>query len=326
MRRPSSGRTILLRSFPGFVERGFLGFRFSLCCRVYFDLELSSDSQSWDYAVARVGRILPVYYLSLLFALPLVVMNVWQEGGSPLLIAIKGFLTLTLMQAWIPMVASFWNGPAWTLSCEAFFYTSLVFLLPIAVRLFGVRSVLRLFGCLFTLWLAGLILPSIFQWYFPEAQQRMLLMPPDSPQMEMQQKAQHIIERFPLLRVVEFLGGVVLCLGTRDFIKDLSAARTWGLLIVGAAWIALSMFLPYIFSIGTFCLPGFACLIVGAAALPAPKDSRIFKWLILLGNASYAVYLFHNSIRDYLVILCREGVSSGSSPGMALFRLLRDSV
>ena len=295
-------------AFRVFVERGFLGVSFFFMLSGFIlTWNYPVIRSKWDYAVARAGRILPVYYLSLLFALPLVVMGVFREGGEPLLIAVKGILTVTLTQAWIPTVASFWNGPAWTLSCEAFFYTSLVFLLPIAVRHFQVQKVRRLFVCLAVFWVAGLILPTLFQCFFPDSQQRMLLFSPETSQMAMQQKAQHFIERFPLLRIVEFLSGMVLCLGAGNLVKDISALKAGVLLGVGIAWVAASMFFPYIFSIGTLCLPGFACIIIGAAALPVPEDSRVFKWLVLLGNASYAVYLFHNSIRDYIVIACRKG-------------------
>jgi peptidoglycan/LPS O-acetylase OafA/YrhL len=44
-------------------------------------------------------------------------------------LAIASF-QLTLTQAWIPKAAVAWNGPAWSLSVEAFFYLLFPFILP----------------------------------------------------------------------------------------------------------------------------------------------------------------------------------------------------
>ena len=56
----------------------------------------------------------------------------------------------------------------------------------------------------------------------------------------------------------------------------------------------------------TLTMPGFALIILGAASLQFPSLVPSSTWLvelgkfgILLGNASYAVYLFHQPIIGY---------------------------
>ena len=88
------------------------------------------------FAAARFGRIYPVYFLSLLILLPIIAEAMRQdELGSP---AERAGLLLNyvlLLQGWHwPSVS--WNTPAWSLSCEVFFYACA----PIVVLLVRVTS------------------------------------------------------------------------------------------------------------------------------------------------------------------------------------------
>ena len=71
----------------------------------------------WKYAVGRFARVYPVYLLSLLIVLPFIIKAQDQPKGW--LVAMH----LTLMQGWwVGHYTAGWNTPAWTLSCEMFFY------------------------------------------------------------------------------------------------------------------------------------------------------------------------------------------------------------
>jgi len=122
----------------------------------------------------------------------------------------------------------------------------------------------------------------------------------------------YLIERFPLLRWLEFVAGVVLCLGVRSYLRQWSKFAPL-LLLTSLAWVLSSLLFPFIFSMGTYCLPGFALMIAGAAALPFPNfkvagpvTSAFASFGLLLGNASYAVYLFHFSVIGYVLLLNRR--------------------
>jgi peptidoglycan/LPS O-acetylase OafA/YrhL len=71
----------------------------------------------WKYLVGRFARVYPVYLLSLLIVLPFIVKAKDQPKGW--LVAMH----LTLLQGWFAgHYTAGWNTPAWSLSCEMFFY------------------------------------------------------------------------------------------------------------------------------------------------------------------------------------------------------------
>ena len=68
------------------------------------------------YGAARIARVYPVYLLSLAVVAPFILAD-----GSPAktpLVAAHGLL----LQGWLGHIPVSWNTPAWSLSCEFFFY------------------------------------------------------------------------------------------------------------------------------------------------------------------------------------------------------------
>jgi peptidoglycan/LPS O-acetylase OafA/YrhL len=93
-----------------FVLSGFV------LARTYASTEWNPRSV-WRYLVGRLARVYPVYLLSLLIVLPFIVKAKDQPKGW--LVAMH----LTLTQGWwVGHYTAGWNTPAWTLSCEMFFY------------------------------------------------------------------------------------------------------------------------------------------------------------------------------------------------------------
>jgi peptidoglycan/LPS O-acetylase OafA/YrhL len=68
------------------------------------------------YALARAARVYPVYLLSLAVVAPFIVADQTPRKA--------GYLAahLLLVQAWLGAIPVNWNTPAWSLSCEMFFY------------------------------------------------------------------------------------------------------------------------------------------------------------------------------------------------------------
>ena len=87
-----------------------------------FVLTRSYAATAWSrrntlrYALGRVARVYPVYLLSLAVVAPFILAD--QTPGKP------GYLAahLLLVQAWLGAIPVNWNTPAWSLSCEMFFY------------------------------------------------------------------------------------------------------------------------------------------------------------------------------------------------------------
>jgi peptidoglycan/LPS O-acetylase OafA/YrhL len=76
----------------------------------------------WKYAAARFARIYPVYLVSLAIVAPFIFEAMLKPGKSA---AIKAGLLLNyglVLQGWTGGLGVGWNTPAWTLSCEFFFY------------------------------------------------------------------------------------------------------------------------------------------------------------------------------------------------------------
>jgi peptidoglycan/LPS O-acetylase OafA/YrhL len=76
----------------------------------------------WKYAAARFARIYPVYLVSLVVVAPFIFEAMLKPGKSA---AIKAGLLLNyglVLQGWTGGLGVGWNTPAWTLSCEFFFY------------------------------------------------------------------------------------------------------------------------------------------------------------------------------------------------------------
>jgi peptidoglycan/LPS O-acetylase OafA/YrhL len=82
---------VLARSYPGRIQFGL-------------------------YAAGRVARVYPVYLLSLLVVVPFIAADQTAHRGAYVA------AHLTLIQAWIARIPVNWNTPAWSLSCEMFFY------------------------------------------------------------------------------------------------------------------------------------------------------------------------------------------------------------
>ena len=119
----------LPEGLEGIIRRGYLavGTFFVLSG---FVLAISYASTSWThrstarYAAARFARIYPIYAFSLLIVSPFILAERLPWTGGPLLSSKAGLLAdyIFLLLGWTGWLPVNWNTPAWSLSCEAFFY------------------------------------------------------------------------------------------------------------------------------------------------------------------------------------------------------------
>ncbi len=84
-----------------------------------------------SFWLARVARLYPVYLVALFLFLPMACLKYLHHGppDGPREFWLGGGLSLVALQAWTPLSQT-WNGPAWSLSVEAFFY----FLFPFVAK------------------------------------------------------------------------------------------------------------------------------------------------------------------------------------------------
>jgi peptidoglycan/LPS O-acetylase OafA/YrhL len=239
-----------------------------------------------NFWVARFARIYPVYLVGFLIAAPLALQGIKETGGaSPWKdVSVLAAAALTLTQSWSSAASMVWNTPAWSLSVEAFFYLMFPFVAPPIMKL----KPRGLLVAALVFWLASLAGPL----------------------------ADFVAARFdhtfwsnnPLVRLPEFLLGIVLGKfwvtrqrGNLDryfpFIAVGSALMLMAVLSLGApesvfmngATAPLMMALIYSLACGRGLLARFLAT----------------KPMVLLGEASYSLYLFHWPlwflVTDYLV-------------------------
>jgi peptidoglycan/LPS O-acetylase OafA/YrhL len=233
-----------------------------------------------DFWHARFARIWPMYMVGLALGLPAFFHSVAQRGVPGFSSAI---MSLTLTQAWNPKTAVAWNAPGWSLSCEVFFYL----LFPWTLALGSSLSKNHRWISLASVWLLSIIAPLVYLWIRPEG-----LVSPESHAAWLS-----VIRFNPMLRFPEFVLGVILGVAYLDGFrlpKPRIAVVTSILALLTV--LVLGKNLPYPLFHNGILAPLFALCIVGLAADDFGLGSPT---LLLLGEASYSLYIIHSPVLSW---------------------------
>jgi peptidoglycan/LPS O-acetylase OafA/YrhL len=240
------------------------------------------------FYVNRIARIYPVVLLSLLLG-AIGVGYVLLAGDrarlldwyalkepSPMALVASFVSQLTVTTGWFPTarINQPWNSPAWSIACEMFFYL----LFPLLILRLRRMTSARL-GVLLVIAFALQILFVIAMRAVAPAGQRGFL-----------------VSQFPITHLFDFLIGVVAALlflrGGREWLM-LGHRRTVILTISTVAIVVLSATVP-VRPAYLLLTPFFASLILGLAVPPRKGRSWLSAgWLLLLGEASFSLYLIH---------------------------------
>jgi len=212
------------------------------------------------YGLGRVARVYPVYLLSLAIVGPFILAD--RAPAKAQLVAAH----LVLVQAWLGPLSVNWNTPAWSLSCEMFFYLAFP-LAALALRGSGWWKTLAAaaVACCLTRWMWALGVSDGIK---------------------------------PLVHLSDFLMGVAAScafdLLTRRG-KPLFGA--WLYLPAGAAAAALIAWpqvLPGFVDLCSALRPLNATLLIGFG-LGGGLVARVLstRLLVYLGKASFAMYILH---------------------------------
>jgi peptidoglycan/LPS O-acetylase OafA/YrhL len=277
-----SGSTWLARtgSIPAFVvnflRNGYLGvsFFFTLSGFILAYVYEGSSMRGSDvarFARARFARVYPVFLLSLLLMIPFVEPGTWATD-------IWQFL---MLQSWAPTALPVhatianWNMQAWTLSAELFFYAMFPLVLVGTRRLSSRSIVLCIIGA--CVLMAGLRLPElrggksvVFEW--------MYWIP------------------LPVLRTPEFLYGVLL--GTL-FVRGEIRRSPVGLFVVFVSLIVslCASASLWVASVAGVLFGPMIALTPGGLSSGIISRCLTSRWLVLLGQASYGVYILQLPVR-----------------------------
>jgi peptidoglycan/LPS O-acetylase OafA/YrhL len=286
---------VLFHAYPGFVRRypvpravetflsnGYLAvglfFLLSGFILAYtYEGNIDGRARRARFWEARFARIYPVYLLSLVMAF-----------------AFSGELALStraavigMVQAWNPFnsdMAGAWNYPAWTLSAEAFFYICFPFVLPWLSR----RSERALY------WLMAALLVICVLGHTPV-----------KGLGDWKNHAGFFVRYVPLpaLRFPEFLLGVVM--GLR-FLRAGNAEKRPGrplVVCVAVLGTLAALSLPIGDWVSLVILP-FSVLVYelacGGTLLTEFLSTRV---MVLLGGASYSVYLLRYPVSSWMRVL-----------------------
>lgn len=247
-----------------FVLSGFI------MCHTYGDRDWTGrfGANARVFYGHRFARIYPLHWLMFLFALPL---GLHSHTARVPVSEIPWQLTLTDMLWPGHHAASQPVKAAWTLSCEALFYllAPVFFVVLQRVKKPLTASVVLLFG------ITGALLAMI--WLFPGGY---WLAYEYLPEFLVGMAGFHLARRMDLSRI-----GFPLLAGG-------------GLLLVLAA--AVNLHWPS--EIGRFYYTPGALLVILGCANVAGATGRFLSlpFLVLLGHASYALYLMHDPILRYL--------------------------
>ncbi|MEI6239051.1 MAG: acyltransferase [Planctomycetia bacterium] len=235
-------------------------------------------SSTRTFWTARLARIMPTYLLGLLPGAPLFAYSSLVSRVIPLDHGIAGLVLVpTLLQAWWPPTALVWNGPAWSLSVEAFFYA----LFPWLMRLISGWSNLR--GIVFAM--ALIIAASVIRAFIPSA---------DATSMF----RTNFVLYWPLFHLPSFILGMTLgrwfleqdCRRNGIFSWLFPAGAITTVLLFGCrSWLPTWGTSPPIQTLA------FSILIIGAAAA-RPTGFLARPTFVALGESSYAMYILHEPV------------------------------
>ena len=272
--------------FVGVASSGYMAVSFFFLLSGFIltyshaDAYEKGNESCWKFWTARLARIYPVYLLSLIIAGALAGRYL---RGKPLVAYIADLLAI---QSWSIRVWPFFNPPAWSISVEAFFYLVFPFVLmrlrPSSRR----AALLSMSG----FWALAMALPLYCVMHFPAVAWVGDIPGPGEAFI-------WNVRRLPIIQLPEFLAGICLGWYYLRFRPSVRAA-SWMILValpLLAVCLLLSRHLPHIMLHNGLLFPLFAMLLLGLA-----EESNLLSHLlsnpvlVLLGEASFSLYLFHS--------------------------------
>jgi peptidoglycan/LPS O-acetylase OafA/YrhL len=280
--------------YQNFAGIGYIGvnFFFVLSGFILVFSYADRDVETGRFWRARFARLYPTYLMSLavtapgfLFALKHLNLPFFAWSQSHPALAV--IATIMLLQAWIPQGALTWNPVCWSLSVESFFYSMFPFIVQ-RTRRFGNRKLLLGIGASS---LASLAISISYVALHPDGVNKI-----NSSEVTLLWK--NLLSFNPLVRLPEFIVGMLagqlfLALRCRHRLGTICIASGVGIILLTTALVGK---IPNPLISAGFLSPAFAAIIFGVAQQPRWTRILSFRPFVLLGHASYGLYLFHSYV------------------------------
>lgn len=264
-----------------------------------------------QYGINRIARIYPTYLVALILTtisasiLGLLGALPWKDCriGS---CGVAWLISAASIQAWFPdtIIQQIWNAPGWSVSVEAFFYLLFPFLFRPCVSL---ASRYR-WGAIMVFWMLQNCIFFILNFSINDFDP------------EFQEGYKWWLERLPLLRLPEFCMGILAwklwseaSLKTEHFFKHRLVILFFIISLCSIWFIPEQLDCPYWLRpllrgrAYSLAAPLFTLLIISFACCSGDQRHPINRLLantilVRLGQASYAEYILHWSVLQFLFI------------------------
>lgn len=295
------GSTVLAADAPwlrAIASNGSVAVSFFFCLSGFvmgsvYRRAMSASDRS-DYWISRFARIYPVYLLGIVTVLPIV-----SWTGTDLA------LSVLLLQSWIPGYALSLNSPGWSLSVEALFYA----LFPLMAGAVSRSNLGRWTAMAAALWVVSQLLTAWLATAYPVGNTDSLYF---------------LTFYFPPMHVNAFLLGVVAGSAVPLLGKSLSTvAKVCAAAIVSVVGLQWALELAGLAVSGSNGLyaPLFAAFFWLVIALPRLSWLE-HRWPVVLGEASYAVYILQVPVMYGLAAYLRSVMPMSASANFYLSLLL----
>ena len=280
---PEVVRTIMGRGDTG------VNFFFVLSGVVLAYSYAARNTDKRSFWIARVARIYPLYIIAMLMGLPQFLARAGAMERAP-----AGIVALSeagMLQAWAPWALDGLNGAGWSLSVEAFFYALFPWLLPVMTR-WTRRQLLTRAG---VIWALGVLIQiALLAWQ-------------NATTGEAQRYAIGAFAAFsPIANLPNFIVGMatgLLFIQRADAPAQGAARATLleALLVVLVLGALAATFIPAHLLRTGLIAPVFAALMYVFARGRGLLSKLVSTApMLLLGNASYALYLVQGHTYAFL--------------------------
>jgi peptidoglycan/LPS O-acetylase OafA/YrhL len=235
-----------------------------------------------EFWLARFSRLYPVYVLALIISYQMLEAEWHYQTRQHFIEGI--ILTPLLLQGFSPLLATFWNTVAWTLSSEVMLYIAF----PWIIAMRWPRNTKKLAWMVLGFWALGLVLPALYLWLQPDGIAHTNRF---SPGMWLR-----TLKFTPIAYIPTFLAG--LALGRLQGLASISnRVRMWFSIVALVLFAALFHwgigYLPYPMLHTGMLTPLFALLILGLSGDHWISKILAVRPMVIVGESTYCLYLLH---------------------------------